>query len=410
MYCKSIHPIPSGHVKKLSAHMPHKLPCQPCQKSPAISAREERRRKREHRKKSSSGESRWKRCRSKRAEEEEEEEEEEEDRSVDGLLDGALHGAVGSSSESEHTSGSSVKTDSSSQYDLQTLKETSPSTLVRLNSTQRDAFEGKYKQTLCLSQGGYGTVYAGHRVEDSLAVAIKHVPQSKVIRTSVVLDGQLHQFPLEVVLLLMVGAGEGERGPDSSGVSVQLLDWYELGDELVLVMERPLPCLDLFDYIQERGGRLPEEEAKLILKLLVEAMNKVHSKGVLHRDIKPENILVLMGNDSLCVRILDYGCGCILQNEPCTEFYGTMQYTPPEWYLVGEYEAMPSCVWQIGVLLYDMLCGEHPFCTRADIIGREPYIPQQFSRQCQDLMRRCLAKRPRGRPTLDGILQHPWLQ
>ncbi|XP_062371867.1 serine/threonine-protein kinase pim-2-like [Sardina pilchardus] len=388
MYCKSIHP--PGSVKKLSAHMPQKLPCQPYQKS-AISAREERRRKREHRKKSSSSESSWKRCRSKRAEEEE-------DRIVDGLLDGAL----GSSSGSEQSSGSSFETDSSSQSVLQAL--------VRLSSAQKDAFEGKYKQTLCLNQGGYGTVYAGHRVEDSLAVAIKRVPESKVIRTSVVLDGQRRQFPLEVVLLMMVGAGEGARGQDSSSVSVRLLDWYELGDEIVLVMERPLPCLDLFDYIQERGGRLPEEEAKFILKLLVEAMNKVHSKGVLHRDIKPENILVLMGNDSLCLRILDYGCGCILKNGPYTEFYGTMQYTPPEWYLQGEYEALPSCVWQIGVLLYDMLCGEHPFNMRADTISHEPYIPPQLSRLCQDLMRRCLAKRPRGRPTLDGILQHPWLQ
>ena len=59
---------------------------------------------------------------------------------------------------------------------------------------------------------------------------------------------------------------------------------------------------------------------------------------------------------------------------------GTLQYTPPEWYLHGQYEALPLCVWQMGVLLYDMLCGEHPFSTRADIISRAPYIPQQLPR------------------------------
>ncbi|XP_031416164.2 serine/threonine-protein kinase pim-2-like [Clupea harengus] len=214
----------------------------------------------------------------------------------------------------------------------------------------------------------------------------------------------------------MVRGSEGESGADSSsGACVQLLDWYNLGDELVLVMERPLPCLDLFDYIQERGGKLPEEEAKFLLKQLVGLMKKVHSKGVLHRDIKPENILVLTGNESLSLRLLDFGCGCILKNEPYTEFYGTLQYTPPEWYLHGQYEALPLCVWQMGVLLYDMLCGEHPFSTRADIISRAPTLHALIHNlpsplDCQDLMRRCLAKRPRGRPTLEGILQHPWFQ
>ncbi|XP_063076183.1 serine/threonine-protein kinase pim-2-like [Engraulis encrasicolus] len=373
-------------MKTLSAHRLQKLPCLSSPKASAhvLSVREERRRKRDE-SKSSSDECRWKR----RAEEVE--------RSLDGVLSGALRGAIASSSESEQSSGSS-------QSDLQSLYDSD--TPVRHHSSQKDAFELKYKQTLCLSQGGYGTVYAGYRVEDSLTVAIKRVPEAKVVKTSVVLDGKSQQFPLEVVLLLMVSNSEGSM--ESSGACTQLLDWYDLQHELVLVMERPVPCLDLFDYIQERGGRLPEDKAKLILKELVELMDKVHSKGVLHRDIKPENILVLTGNETLHLRIIDFGCGCFLKTEAYTEFYGTVQYTPPEWYLQGEYEALPLCVWQIGVLLYDMLCGEHPFNSRADTISREPYIPQHLSKYCQDLIRRCLTKRPKSRQTLDGLLQHPW--
>ncbi|XP_031670985.1 serine/threonine-protein kinase pim-2-like [Oncorhynchus kisutch] len=57
-----------------------------------------------------------------------------------------------------------------------------------------------------------------------------------------------------------------------------------------------------------------------------------------------------------------------------------------------------------------MLCGDQPFNTRREIIYEEPYIKDQLSRHCVDLLRRCLAKRPRGRPTLDEMLLHPWLQ
>lgn len=72
-------------------------------------------------------------------------------------------------------------------------------------------------------------------------------------------------------------------------------------------------------------------------------MNKVHSKGVLHRDIKPENILVLTANDSLCLRLLDFGCGCLLRNEHYTEFYGMFEYYPEfhidtKLYHIGLYE------------------------------------------------------------------------
>lgn len=55
--------------------------------------------------------------------------------------------------------------------------------------------------------------------------------------------------------MMMMGDGEA--------ASVALLDSYVLRDELVLVMERPLPSMDLFDYILHRGGHLQEEEAKV---------------------------------------------------------------------------------------------------------------------------------------------------
>ncbi|XP_045567156.1 serine/threonine-protein kinase pim-2 [Salmo salar] len=283
-----------------------------------------------------------------------------------------------------------------------------------------DPVAERFVELGCLGDGGYGTVYAGYRREDNLPVAIKRVPLAKVLRIPVTQNGQQVEFPLEVVLLRMVG-GRGEARGEGMGegmgevvppprAAVALLDWFEMDQELVLVLERPVPCMDLHDYIQKRGGTLQEEHARVILRQLVEAMREVHSRGVLHRDIKPENVLVETGSTSPRIRVLDFGCGCVLRDGPYTECYGTSQYTPPEWFLRESYRAGPSTVWQLGVVLYDMLCGDQPFNTRREILYEEPYIKDQLSRHCVDLLRRCLAKRPRGRPTLEEMLLHPWLQ
>lgn len=50
------------------------------------------------------------------------------------------------------------------------------------------------------------------------------------------------------------------KGP--SGV-VNLLDWYDLPDELILVLERPVPCLDLVDYLHSCTSSVQEHKAKV---------------------------------------------------------------------------------------------------------------------------------------------------
>ncbi|KAL7889456.1 hypothetical protein AOLI_G00017140 [Acnodon oligacanthus] len=222
----------------------------------------------------------------------------------------------------------------------------------------REELDRKYVQLYHLGEGGFGSVYAGYRRDDLLPVAVKHIPQNKVRRINV----------------------EGEAvSRQTRGASVALLDWCELQDKLVIVMERPEPSKDLTDYVYDSGGYLLEEEGKVILRQLVEGMIDIHSKGVLHRDIKPENILIQMDPEVPQVYILDFGCGNVLTEDPYTSYYGTPEYTPPECFLGGSYQAEPCTVWQIGVVLFFMLIGHLPFYTSEEIISEEPDIQGRLS-------------------------------
>uniref|UniRef100_A0A3Q2PZ26 non-specific serine/threonine protein kinase n=1 Tax=Fundulus heteroclitus TaxID=8078 RepID=A0A3Q2PZ26_FUNHE len=219
--------------------------------------------------------------------------------------------------------------------------------------TSKYEFERKYKQLGLIGRGGFGSVYAGQRLADSLPVAIKYANSRRVQR-----ELKAGCVPLEVVLMQRSGGG-----PESVGkfAAVTLLDWYCVDQKLVLVMERPQTSLDLAAYVHLRGGRLQEDEARVLMNQLVDASMEMHSKGVFHRDLKLQNALVEIGSPVPRLRIIDFGCGsfeqknfsCFFCDYACVP--GTLPYAPPEWFRYEKYKPVPTTVWQLGVMLYCML-------------------------------------------------------
>lgn len=65
---------------------------------------------------------------------------------------------------------------------------------------------------------------------------------------------------VEVAIMLKLAA-EADGSVETSA-PVSLLEWFDFGRELILVMERPVPAVDLDKYIEENGGFLPEDKAK----------------------------------------------------------------------------------------------------------------------------------------------------
>jgi serine/threonine protein kinase len=137
-----------------------------------------------------------------------------------------------------------------------------------------------------------------------------------------------------------------------------MLDWYERRSSFVLVMERPPHSIDLFEFINRRGA-VEEFNTKYMLRQLVEVMIILFKEGVFHRDVKDENIMVSYDNFQL--KLIDFGCGTNYKEGVYTEFSGTAEFYPPEWFSQRRYWAMSATIWSLGVLLFDMLQGEIPF-------------------------------------------------
>ena len=245
-----------------------------------------------------------------------------------------------------------------------------------------------------IGKGGFGTVHKAVRNSDGLSVAIKEVKKERVLEYH-------NNEPLEVALLQAVS--------DVPGV-VKLIDYHETSYGYYIVMEI-FNGKDLFDFISE-SGPLSESVAREIFSQVVETVLDCQSRGVLHGDIKDENIMI--DKETLEVKMIDFGSGQWFDpNQLYNKYEGTRVYAPPEWITSRSYYAESLTVWSLGILLYDLLCGNIPFESDIDIVNgtqKIQWFPSlQISQSAKSLVEECLQANHMKRITLNCILRHPWV-
>lgn len=119
----------------------------------------------------------------------------------------------------------------------------------------------------------------------------------------------------------------------------------------------------LTDFVQS-GKPLDQTEAEHIIGQLAEAIAMLHSRRLLYMDIRPENVIV-NGQD---IRLLDLGDVCHVAelHETFATYMHDTVYTAPETFLRGEASAATD-IFQLGILSYQLLTGEHPFADPIEV-------------------------------------------
>ena len=107
---------------------------------------------------------------------------------------------------------------------------------------------------------------------------------------------------------------------------------------------------------------LKEEHAKNLFHQIYNAVCYIHSKNIIHRDLKPNNILFL-DEEKTHIIIIDFGIsGSSNGNQKELVKAGTQLYLPPEVLTGVEFSSSTKLdIWALGIILYQMVEGCHPF-------------------------------------------------
>jgi DNA-binding NarL/FixJ family response regulator len=193
-----------------------------------------------------------------------------------------------------------------------------------------------------IGEGGTARVYLASRERDDEPLVVK------ILRSEILADPKaLARFMEEYALVERIKSPHVARIYDhgtSEEHAYLVMEFFEGGD------------------LQKRlaGKALPPDQSLRMFRELMLALGDIHEKGILHRDLKPQNLM--FRNDGT-LAIVDFGIAKHIDAIDMTgqgEILGTPRYMSPE-QVQGRALDLRTDIYSAGVLLYQMLTGQHLF-------------------------------------------------
>ncbi len=153
-------------------------------------------------------------------------------------------------------------------------------------------------------------------------------------------------------------------------------------------------------------GKLPYVEAGLWLgSRLADGLAHAHGRGILHRDLKPANILLTDDGQPM---LLDFNLAADARRPASSgSFGGTLPYMAPEHIRAfrGEDRAVDarSDIYSLGVIIYELLAGRHPFGTYA---GSSMAVLARMAEERESAPVGLRAWNPQASPAVESIVRH----
>jgi serine/threonine protein kinase len=274
-----------------------------------------------------------------------------------------------------------------------------------------------------LGEGAFSSVYLGHEKKTDLPVAVK-----KISKQYTDTDG----FERELRALLHIRKSGGHPHICS------LHQCYDDDKHYYLVLDY-IEGGEMFEHLI-RNGAYSEAGAARLVREVASTLAFLHGIGVVHADLKPENIMLSRQSDdgasNAVVKLVDFGSAEIVTGEavPSTasasDFTLTPAYAPPE--VLNKTKDDGSMVessmdmWALGVILYIMLVGMHPFDPNGGAsddeieeyvkdVKRMPSIrnshyTRHLSPSAVELIEGLMNRDPKQRMTAEQMLEHPWVR
>ncbi|TPX60821.1 hypothetical protein PhCBS80983_g01547 [Powellomyces hirtus] len=276
-----------------------------------------------------------------------------------------------------------------------------------------------------IGRGTSGTVYRAYSKSDPTGIphfAVKAIPRADLRKSR-----KQEQVVREISLL--------KRLCHPNIVKFVDLEWD--ASHVFIVMEL-CQLGSLKSYLaRQRTRRLAEPEARMFLRQLAAGLFFLTTHSISHRDLKTENILLATSKSNPpgtfpVLKIADFGIAdhpTASTNELkgaskglLTEKIGTLLYMAPEILREDHYDARCD-LWSVGVVFYEMLCGQPPFHPVTSIdtllsqilspippnLALPPLIAANTSAAAQNLVSALLTRSPTDRLSFQTLYTHSYL-